>query len=133
MKQKIKAVNALHNWINEVVPQLNKILAAGYKRKKDGDFYNANKGPLSAILAGAPYRAWIDTRHKGLTLRADTHYPDGGRTAYHSRNILLEAPFPPLKIYHASTVAEARRQKAMLEHKIRDIQNQINALDTLED
>jgi len=133
IKNKVKAVNALHQGVNTVVPEINALLAAGYKTKQDGSFGKKINGKLNVITNHAPFRATVRRDHGTPTLSADITYQVGDHTcSYYGVYIQLERDFERYPIYTVDEVVRERARKEILLSKISKLETEIFKLKTLE-
>lgn len=134
LKEKIDAVNKLHAWLNNVVPELQAIMAQGYRRKTDGTLFKKDALRFKKITDTSPFRAWIDSRFTDITLHADITYKTGDFSVdYYKRAFCLAGKYNVYPQYKLVDVEENRRLKVCLLGQIYALKQEINKLDTLED
>ena len=115
IENRIEAINALHNWLNYVVPKLKKdIEKNGFKLKEDGELYKKDNDRLKQIVKEyIPKRARFHFRtspNGGLSLVSDIMYVAGehkhGQTAnYYRHGVNLSADsFDPLPLHSPGMV-----------------------------
>ena len=133
LKAKVDAVNKLHAWLNEAIPELLVLVHQGYSCKTDGSLYKKDAIKFKEITDTAPFRASIDSRYSSLSLRADITYKTGDHTVeYYKRHISLTHEHNILPYYTLKEVRAARLKHARIKEQIRDLENKICQLPTLE-
>lgn len=144
LKNRIAAVNTLHQWLNDTVPGIiAHIKAHPYKVNKDKTgLFKKDKEALDALIANPPFRAHYKfSEYSGLSLVADIHYPvkkiaSGGEvvnyydavTYLDHTNMPNPKPFEPWPIYDIKDVLNQAGRLPELEAKKRAIESEINKI-----
>lgn len=146
------AINAMSDYIHDVVPAMRERLENGFKRKANNKLYKADANDLRAILGpvhqGPDYPSAIhayiyDNYEHGIHVEFKTTYPaeNGSGCRYLSQSVYLwstyeevNAKLPDLShIVRLSPqdLAEAREELARVENRIRHSEARRNELKRL--
>ncbi len=134
---KHEAMNKLNAWLNHAVPMLRKELEKGYKLNADGNLCKKDNPRFYAILATAPYRAYINFSDISVWLKSDICYKTGDYSCnYFKRDIWLFNPknqkeqytYTFKTDYTQESIINAENELKNLEYTKRDIEGAISDL-----
>jgi hypothetical protein len=141
LKNKIEAVNTLHDQINKVIPLILTRLNQGFKVNKDFQLYKKDKEDIEKILLTQKnIRMYVRSDKYSIQLHGDIYYPiDVHTVEYYKYNIYLfdgdmkgnykEFPFiVPLKsdykifdiLLRQNAIEELEQEKDTIDLQIKD-------------
>ena len=133
-KNKAEAMNKLHAWLNQAIPQIEREVARGYRTTSSGEFFKRDGERFSEIIKTSPFRAIITPQNNCIHLMADIRYKVGEHTVdYYKRELWIfdkenRSDFRTNYIYQ--DIRYAKWKIRDLNTKIDDLRKEIELLRT---